>query len=204
VCATATSTCVGCTADSQCPGPAPYCTPESQTCAAPCGNAQTRCAGACVDLASDRENCGTCGAEIPDGGACDAGVATCPSGSTNCGTTCATLESDTANCGKCGNACSPNPRGYSVCASSTCGFEVEWGGSPINQTTSCAALCAPAACLSVASYAYGNSDPGAACPWIAGTAPLSCEDQIPAAMSDPAPGCTYGAGLTDVICDCAD
>ena len=38
------------------------------------------CDGACVDLATDPDNCGTCGTEVPDGSVCMDGLPACAPG----------------------------------------------------------------------------------------------------------------------------
>src|SRR5215203_5414934 len=41
-----------------------------------CPSGQTDCSGACVDLNTDRSNCGKCGNQCPEGVGCEAG--SCP------------------------------------------------------------------------------------------------------------------------------
>ena len=73
------------------------------------------CSGRCVVLASDPQNCGTCGTvcDVSLGLTCTAGVcasgSTCGAGLASCGTPaqCVNLAQDDKNCGSCGNACRP-------------------------------------------------------------------------------------------------
>lgn len=87
---------------------------------------QTRCGPECVNLVTDRDNCGTCRNVCPAGTACarcrGAACASepvarcCRNGLTNCGGACRDLQTDEANCGVCGNACGPNQ----TCCAGTC------------------------------------------------------------------------------------
>ncbi len=78
------------------------------------------CGTGCVDPASDRRNCGTCGnicgpqqdcTASGEGSAC-----TCRAGTSLCAGTCSATEFDAKNCGACGNACATGQ----VCEASTC------------------------------------------------------------------------------------
>lgn len=60
-----------------------------------CGNACTDvcCNGSCVDSTSDNANCGSCGSA-------------CMNGNTCCSSSCVDTNSDKSNCGTCGSSCS--------------------------------------------------------------------------------------------------
>jgi stigma-specific protein Stig1 len=107
----------------------------ARRCAAPLtGNGAPLCdAGACTftcspgycssstdcvatSLATDLNNCGTCGNTCPSGMSCSGGNCTCSSGQTNCSGQCANLSSDTTHCGSCSNVCQS---GYK-CVSGSC------------------------------------------------------------------------------------
>jgi hypothetical protein len=62
------------------------------------------CGAWCVDLTNDSENCGACGAQVPDGAACKSGKVTCAGGFTRCGNQCVNTQTDINNCGACGKA----------------------------------------------------------------------------------------------------
>src|SRR5262245_49293322 len=71
-----------------------------------CGNGRTCCRTTCTDLASDFNNCGTCGHVCPQPGpyqygACVNGncVYPCVEGAVRCDGTCTSLEWDPDNCG---------------------------------------------------------------------------------------------------------
>ena len=76
------------------------------------------CAGACVDLAGDPDNCGVCGTVCLDGEVCDAGTCEtfCGAGLTDCSGSCRDLQVDPSNCGACGTTCDPGE----VCDAGTC------------------------------------------------------------------------------------
>ncbi len=64
----------------------------------------------CVDLQTDRNNCGMLGntcdeGEICVGGRCSCGGEDCAAGQACCGGRCVDTSSDAANCGMCGKAC---------------------------------------------------------------------------------------------------
>jgi hypothetical protein len=71
-----------------------------------------------VDLDNDRENCGECGTECPEGRACVEASCRilCPPGQTECSGACVSLDRDPANCGACGTAC----RDDQICQRSAC------------------------------------------------------------------------------------
>ena len=78
-------------------------TPPDFTCAAP----RTACGASCVNLADDRQNCGTCGNACPPGVSCLSGACTptCDPGLTRCSGMCVDTMTDGAHCGACGKAC---------------------------------------------------------------------------------------------------
>lgn len=73
----------------------------------PCGSGAN---ATCVDTATDRANCGSCGHACDPGSVCAAGSCALTCGAlTTCGsgasTTCVNTATDSANCGSCGHAC---------------------------------------------------------------------------------------------------
>lgn len=76
----------------------------------------TPCYGACVDLQSDRGNCGACGLTCDGGKHCFQASCVCDSPCVSAGGQCAQLATDTQNCGACGNACP----GGTVCSGGAC------------------------------------------------------------------------------------
>jgi hypothetical protein len=72
----------------------------------PCPGKQS-CAGRCVEVAKDVQNCGGCGKSCPLGARCEAGSCKvdCGPGFLDCGGACAATSVDNANCGGCGRAC---------------------------------------------------------------------------------------------------
>lgn len=85
-----------------------------------CGTAP----GACVDLATDRENCKTCGNRCQVGATCETTGCRCPATAPDtCGATasspgaCVDRQTDEANCGACGRACAGTCLAGACCAS---------------------------------------------------------------------------------------
>lgn len=74
-----------------------------------CGEGETTCSGACVDLQSDPANCGGCGEACAQGASCvdgDCVTKGCEPGLFECEDgVCHNLGVDPFHCGTCGNAC---------------------------------------------------------------------------------------------------
>lgn len=81
-----------------------------------CPAGRSRCAGACVDLQSDRANCGGCGVRCTGVQVCASGrcQATCPY--VMCGSDCVDTWASREHCGSCNNAC----RGDQTCQGAGC------------------------------------------------------------------------------------
>ncbi|MFO0679751.1 MAG: LamG-like jellyroll fold domain-containing protein [Polyangiaceae bacterium] len=120
--------------------------------ASACPGDRRLCGTVCVDSASDRANCGSCGNVCPSGHVCSAGVCTtsCTTGSTACGATCHDLQSDSKHCGDCMTECGADE----VCSQGTCaticvGGTVKCGSSCFNTNNdnahcgSCTNQCSP-------------------------------------------------------------
>jgi hypothetical protein len=71
----------------------------------------TNCSGACVDLQTDSDNCGSCRNICKDHSTkygksvCVQGQCLCAPGSAQCTNMCTDLQIDFNNCGRCGNSC---------------------------------------------------------------------------------------------------
>jgi len=94
----------------------------------------TDCGGACVQLATDGANCGSCGTTCAAGEVCSAGrceiscaapLAVCGEGAA---ARCADLRSDPSSCGSCGTACADGQ----LCAGGAC---VETCAAPLTVCT---------------------------------------------------------------------
>jgi hypothetical protein len=87
-----------------------------QQCADACSGGLTDCNRSCVDIASDPDNCGACGATCNL--SCVAGHCTsnCPAGWQSCVAGCRDVANDRLHCGICGNACAPGES----CAQGSC------------------------------------------------------------------------------------
>lgn len=72
-------------------------------------DALAACSNVCVDLKTNKANCGACGNEIRDERACLNGVPSCPAARPDwcvgqAGGACVDLQNDSAHCGSCDNA----------------------------------------------------------------------------------------------------
>lgn len=113
-----------------------------------CVGGLTDCDGECVDLDSDRDNCGSCGHACGAGQVCDGGTCLdeCPAGTTECGGDCVNLDEDDDNCGTCGHAC-PSDRhcegGDCVCTGPLveCGTECVDTSTDTDHCGSCFSPC---------------------------------------------------------------
>jgi hypothetical protein len=90
-----------------------------------CSGRETACGNACVDVFTDKKNCGVCGRACGDQEVCmDArcGPACAGNGTTLCNDQCIDLDTDVDNCGACGTECEtflPNAKG-SLCSGGKC------------------------------------------------------------------------------------
>lgn len=124
-----------------------------------CGPGLTDCFNAgCVDLSSDLNNCGACGAVCESGlvgvrcrhGVCER--ADCPPNLTFCGAVdlCRDLSSDPGHCGACGNACASGVCEGGVCAGGA--------GCAVGQAE-CGGVCVDTCCDNANCGACGNACP---------------------------------------------
>lgn len=91
---------------------------------ADCADGESVCAGACANLDSDRDNCGSCGNACGDGLVCSFGqcVEGCDNGLVRCGDVCVDVTSDPENCMTCGTTCSAAQE--QSCNNGVCGCAV--------------------------------------------------------------------------------
>jgi hypothetical protein len=95
-----------------------------------CGIGVTKCIDTCVDLSSDRNNCGTCGEMCAADEFCDQGDCNliCTPPVVLCNGVCVDFTSDDANCGSCGFACAATAQCIdSVCKGQVTGHVVAIG-----------------------------------------------------------------------------
>lgn len=106
----------------------------------------TICGGACVDLATNANNCGACGNVCPTGGVCTSGICGCPAGSVMCsgptGPVCTNVASSPTNCGACGNVCGTGM----ACVSGMCTFAPSSCSDGIKNGTETGIDCGGGAC----------------------------------------------------------
>ncbi|MCB9638099.1 MAG: hypothetical protein H6727_04230 [Myxococcales bacterium] len=107
-----------------CVTPAGTCQEDSQckngqrcvqnVCACPDGNA--RCGETCVDLLTDKANCGACGTACAAGQYCENSKCSCLGEQVVCGGACVDLQANAKHCGNCGAACKTGEK----CAQGRC------------------------------------------------------------------------------------
>ena len=113
------------------------------------------CGGTCVDLQSDRGNCGRCGTTVPAFAVCRDGIPTCAVGRESlCSDGCFDLTLDRTNCGSCGNACTFTYHD-AQCNASRCTMT-----DSFSTRTSCTDICARHAytCTTTTHYYYDAPD----------------------------------------------
>ncbi|PVH72478.1 hypothetical protein DL98DRAFT_539162 [Cadophora sp. DSE1049] len=100
----------------------------------------TKCGNTCKNLATDRDNCRTCGTQCPPFNTCEQGVCQPPAlqcgTQTKCGATCKDTQTDNNNCGFCGQSCT---EGY-TCQAGSCERETCHAGGGI-QGGFCQGVC---------------------------------------------------------------
>ncbi len=95
-----------------------------------CGEGRVTCGSLCVDLLTDRNNCGGCGSvcrpfEVCQNGGC---MIECPAEQIDCGGECVNIDSDLANCGGCGRTCAAGTHALeAVCELGVCTVVCEAG-----------------------------------------------------------------------------
>jgi hypothetical protein len=96
---------------SEVPGAKPTCPTGSEV-----------CNQACVDLKSNRLNCGACGTACAADKDCIMGKCqiSCGGTSVRCGAKCVDVKDDPLNCGECGKTCPTGANTISLCSAGTC------------------------------------------------------------------------------------
>jgi len=90
-----------------------------------CSGRETACGNSCVNLFTDKKNCGVCGRTCGSEQICvnaRCGPACTKSGTTLCNDKCVDLDNDMENCGACGTECKtflPNAKG-ALCTNGEC------------------------------------------------------------------------------------
>lgn len=105
----------------------------SGSCLPLCTSTQTRCASACVELQSDKTNCGRCGEVCREGETCQKGTCllVCSSGKTLCDGGCVDTQTHRQHCGMCQKSCAPGES----CVAGQCQLSCPSG------TTACSGQC---------------------------------------------------------------
>lgn len=143
--------------------------------------------GCGADLATDPNNCGSCGNVCPTGASC-------------CGGACSETASDPAHCGSCGNACPSGQVCLNSACSAGCGSLTQCGSACVDTQTS-ALNCG--GCGQACGAGQSCVDGDCACP--GGTSPCSngCFDLTQDPNNCGACGNVCGAGTTCTASKCA-
>ncbi len=101
-----------------------------------CDGGLEGCAGKCVDLTSNPNNCGACGTVCTAPTAtCLAGKCTgCPAGQEMCAGTCLDTTSDPNNCGTCGTVCTA-PTATCITGTCQCNLDAICDGKCVSLTS---------------------------------------------------------------------
>ena len=99
-----------------------------------CKVGQQYCSGVCKTVATDKDNCGSCGNVCGTGTTCTEGSCLCPASQTNCGSdavpACKNLQNDKDFCGNCGTNCDsikPANTKVKACTAGECKYECDAG-----------------------------------------------------------------------------
>ncbi len=116
---------------------------------------RSACGGACVDLATNDDHCGTCAREVTARQDCVAGEPVCAfNGERVCTDDCYPLT-DIRHCGTCGNACPAANGALVVCRLDDNGSGSCFAGGHLEIRDSCANLCGPSyTCTGNATWQY--------------------------------------------------
>jgi len=110
----------------------------ASACVGPPPQPCTECGGSCVDVKTDRANCGECGKACAVGQLCTDGAcrSNCPAGQLVCSGQCVDTQTDPRHCGGCGVPCAAGQ----ACAQGLCGAtcappNTVCGGACVNTQT---------------------------------------------------------------------
>lgn len=184
------------------------CTGGPLACDAGCAAPSTSCAGACVNTATDKNNCGGCGkacsGSTPDCSNSNC-VSGCPASQTLCSGSCVDITSNVSNCGHCGSACSM-ANAASACASSKCTFTCNTGfalcnGACVDEQTdsnNCGGCGSTFACAAGLSCQSGACMLSQASPTCSACLVANCGSEYMAVDADPLAIAVANCGLQNM------
>ena len=170
-----------------------------------CGEGEVCCEDGCVNLAFDRQNCGTCGAACAEP-YCVGGTCQCPGGTASC-TTDAVCETnvieDPAHCGDCEGDCA------AVEASPDCvAGRCSCGGVACDSNKDCCAVGDQKSCLDTSASRFNCGDCGKRCAAGEECTDSNCSCNGGAACAAGEVCCSVGGCATSCACgttpDCTD
>src|SRR6185312_11711833 len=162
-----------------------------------CNSNEVDCAGTCVAVWSDPDNCGSCGNVCIQSTVCFDGACTtsCGGGTLQCGQSCVDTNIDRDNCGACGATCPSGEACVAGACSSTCVDEqtlcvVDGGAAYCATTASDNKNCGTCGNTCASELACVNAVCSSTCAAGQSSAPM----HIAPALSVNAPARTPGAG----------
>ena len=168
-----------------------------------CTGGLTACGGACNDLTSDPNHCGTCttvcsSSQICSAGRCvtagggDGGAVMCGSGLTNCSGACNDLQNDPNHCGTCTTVC---PTGQ-FCSSGRCG--TTGGGTGDAGSVTC--MSGLTNCSGVCNDLTSDPNHCGTCTTVCPTGQVCSSSRCTSAMGDGGATCPAGFTLCSGTC----
>jgi endo-1,4-beta-D-glucanase Y len=172
-----------------------------------CQLGTSACGNQCVNLGTDRFNCGSCGSMCSGDQTCSGGQCSCVAPLSACNSGCVNFSSDGNNCGSCGHVCAAGQ----VCSQSTCSSscrtgEAVCGNSCVNTTSdptncgACGTRCSGGQACTNGSCACGGGLLSCSGQCVDVTSSVqncgACGHVCSAGQSCVASQCTGGGGVT--------